>query len=162
MTLASIRILVVGGIVGIGIWVLAVIGALSVAHTIGAGEPSPSIQPLLAIGDDTTIEDPSTLPRYPGSARTEVRRERFGTEFVTRMAYVTADPADAVRTWYAGMAGDHGWEIRGADLLRGEWTLRLAADRRSATLEVSAIGDLTEIEIELVDAIWVRGSESGR
>ena len=157
------QLLIPLAVLGLGVWVLAIIGALSIAQAIGSGpsDPPPPDRLLLSAGDIAGA-DIRGLPRVEGSARSEYRQDSYDGLLLTEVEYLTDASVASVRRHYRDVFDREGWTIVDVELFRGEWTYTISAGDRKASLEIERIDGLTEIEVELDAPIFERGSFSDR
>ncbi|MGH2429586.1 MAG: hypothetical protein ACRDGV_12030 [Candidatus Limnocylindria bacterium] len=137
-------------VVGVGIWIFAVIGAFSVADTIAGDEANNPAPPVSLLPPGAELGGPDiSLPHPPDASRTDFWRELQGDLVITRAEYVVeADPA-AVRAHYSAILERDGWELLDPDLVRGEWTYVATAGQRRAAIGVEVEGRFTAITVEV-------------
>ena len=154
-----IGILVVGTI---GVWVLALIGLVSVVGAITAGPTPPPRQPLLdqSTSDVAGIEL-AGLRRYPGAVRTEYRTERFGDVMVSEVEYQSDAAAELIRAHYGAEFERAGWTAT-VERGHGEWAYTVMSGRRQLVVEIEHRDGMTEIEIELTAQSADRGRTTDR
>ena len=153
---ASLAILVVAvSVCGV------VVGAIAASRGIGAPSsspvavsttPSPTPAASMAL-TDVVGEDLARLPRYPDSVRSGfeiVREDHFR---LTATEYHADATVDDVRTFYQGVIVEHGWDRADINFERGEWTYVLVDGAIEALIEIEALGDGVEIDLQISEPI---------
>lgn len=122
--------------------------------------PNPSPSPMDVTGGEILLptidaegDDFATLPRYPGSVRTQYVAERRGPFRTVDQEYLVAAPLDEVRAFYRAAFHNHGWVVADLGFEFGEWVYVLVDGQREAVVELEARGSVTEIELELSEPV---------
>jgi hypothetical protein len=139
------------GLAAIAVWAFAVIGAISVAQTVGVGQPDPTPPArLLQPSGDIPGADVAGLPRYAGSTRSEYRQEADGASVYTEVEYVTDAGVERVRNHFVD-AFERTWTVLDVSLSRREWVYVIRNGQREANVEIDRVEGVTEIEIEVTE-----------
>jgi hypothetical protein len=105
-----------------------------------------------------TGDDPSDLPRYPGSRLVEVDQGRSGDLTTLKLEYTTPARLDRVRRHYRSMLRHHGWFVGDVEFDHDGWEIEANKGKREASIELKREGNRTEVEIEVS---WPSGDRSG-
>ena len=117
------------------------------ATTVEESTPPPT-QPEVPEEDVPGAEVPG-LDRYPGSVRTEYRREHIRDLIVTEAEYMAAADVDAVREFYRELFHKDGWSVGDLGFFQGEWVFFVIRGDHEAIVEITDQGETVEIELEL-------------
>ena len=118
------------------------------AITTEAPLPPPTAELDMPQEDVPGAELPG-LPRYPGSVRTEYRREKVGDLIVTEAEYLIGGDADPVREFYRNVFRRNAWSVGDLGFSRGEWVFFVIRKEREALIEIEKREKVVEIELEL-------------
>lgn len=118
------------------------------AETFEEPSPPPAVEPVVPSEDVPGAEIPG-LTRYPGSVRTEYRRERIRGLLVTEAEYMVAGEIDPVREFYRELFQREGWSVGDLGFSNGEWVFFVIRGDQEAIVEIQDLGDAGEIELEL-------------
>lgn len=121
------------------------------AGTVEEVSPPPAVNPTVPSEDVPGAEVPS-LARYPGSVRTEYRRERMSDLVVTEAEYIVAGEVEPVREFYRELFQREGWSVGDLGFFQGEWVFFVIRGDQEAIVEIQDLGDAGEIEIELSES----------
>jgi hypothetical protein len=123
-----------------------------------SSSPAPTDEPVAA---DVRGSDLADLPRFPGSVRTDFRRERQGSTEVSAIVYSSADAElDDVRAFYRRIFRERAWELIELDFSNGEWIFLVERKGRVALVEIEDHRRRIIIEIELERPIAARAPSS--
>lgn len=148
--------------VGTFVWVMAIVGVISVVRAINPDASTPARSDALLPAADVSGADVAGLPRYDGSTRSEYRRMPYGNLTITEVEYVSDAGVGAIRRHYREAFDREGWSVQATGFVRGEWTYTIDHGDRAATVEIERVGGLTEVEIELSEPLQERDSLSDR
>ena len=110
--------------------------------------PSPPAE-VVVPPEDVPGAELAGLPRYPGSVRTEYRREDVGDLIVTEAEYLTTGDDEPVREFYRDVFRREDWSVGDLGFSRGEWVFFVIHEEREALIEIEERGKVVEIELEL-------------
>ena len=158
-----LRLLVLGALAGAAIWVLAGIGLVTVATSIGTSEAEPEGigQPLIPRSDVTGL-DIHDLPRHPDASRIDYRFDAFARLTLTEIGYVTDASASRVAAWHLETLDLNGWDVVEAAWRDGVWTADVEKDERQAAIRVAPSTAGTEIELRVIETPIPRGDPPAR
>ncbi len=108
----------------------------------------PPTEPEVPAEDAPGAEVPG-LDRYPGSVRTEYRREHIRDLIVTEAEYMVDDDVEAVREFYRELFHRDGWSVGDLGFFQGEWVFFVIRGDHEAIVEITDLGETVEIELEL-------------
>lgn len=138
---------------GAVVWVLALLGALSVAGIIVPQE-SPAAAPVAESVQtmpvhDVPGDDIDSLPRPPTAVRVEFAEDVEAGQSVTEVEYIADLPVDSARNYYRSMFGRRGWAVESVTYRFGEWVYVVRSGTAEAVVEIEPSVDLVEVEVEL-------------
>jgi hypothetical protein len=116
--------------------------------------PTPSPTPAVVLpASDVAGEDIATLPRFPGSVRSdyEVALDERYRLLVTE--YLVDAPIDEVRAFYQGVIASQGWDRADIGFSDGEWSYSLVDGDSLALIEIEEAGGLVEIDLQISEPI---------
>jgi hypothetical protein len=148
--------------VGTFVWVMAIVGVISVVQAFNPDASKPARSDALLPVADISGADVAELPRYNGSTRSEFRRMPFGDLNVTEVEYISDATVGEIRRHYRDAFDREGWTVQTTGLERGEWTYTIDKGDRAVTVEIERVGGVTEVEIELSEPLQERDSLSDR
>lgn len=150
MALLLVAVLVGGVILGSAMAAFGPGGATSTASPT----PFPSTVPNAELpAADVEGEELASLPRYPGSVRTEYEISIDDRYRLTAVEYVADASIEMVRTFYQGAMDEHGWERADITYAAGEWTYVLVDGRTEALVELEEWNGLVEIDLQISEPI---------
>lgn len=143
----------------LGILAVAIlVGGFSAGRLIGqlAGaersiEPTPSASawPAELPTEDEPGNEIAGLPRYPGSIRTDYRRQVSPERILISATYAMRASSNDVRAFYVDAFHSEGWEIVDLGFSRGTWSFVLERELRQASVEIADLGELVEARFEV-------------
>jgi hypothetical protein len=144
MAIVGIAILVGGFSAG------RLIGQLAAVPPEPQASPSASLEPIELPEVDRPGRDIARLPRYPGSVRIEYDRRVRAAAVVIRVAYAARAARSDVRSFYADVFRENGWEIVDLDFSGNTWSFDVEQGRLRATVELSSDDAVVRVRMELV------------
>lgn len=121
------------------------------AETVEESSP-PAVDPTIP-SEDVPGADVPGLARYPGSVRTEYRRERIRDLAVTEAEYMVAGEVKPVREFYRELFQREGWSVGDLGFYQGEWVFFVIRGEQEAMVEIEDLGEAGQIEIELSEPV---------
>lgn len=133
---------------------LTILGQEPIAMPTQSPTPSPTASARLPSAD-VAGEDLATLPRYPGSIRSdyEVAVDEAYRLIVTE--YLADAGIDEIRAFYQGVIAAHGWERADIGFSNGEWSYALVDGSLLALIEIEEANGLVEIDLQMSEPLAV-------
>lgn len=132
------------------------------APTTGAAPSQPQAAEVDAPSEDVPGAELPGLPRYPGSVRTEYRREDIGDFIVTEAEYLVAGDSEPAREFYRDVFRRENWSVGDFGFSRGEWVFFVIREEREALIEIEERGKVVEIELELSEPVPIPTEQEPR
>lgn len=112
------------------------------------------ILPLTLPVEDSAGTDLPSLPRYPGSIRTEWHEDVRAETREVDLEYLIRGSIDEVRTFYRGVFSRHDWQVIDVELAYGELRYILTDGTRDGVVELeSRAGGVVEIDLHLLEPL---------
>ncbi len=81
---------------------------------------------------------------------------------VTEVEYVAARPVAEVGEFYGSVFEQEGWTVTGESAVDGERTYSVELADRRASITLDPAGGSTEVRLELIEPVTVRGLTTDR
>jgi hypothetical protein len=157
LTLLLVAILLCGLLIGgtaalVAFPRAALFGGQQIASPTLSPAPSPTALATLP-ASEAPGEDLATLPRYPGSVRSDYEVALDDRYRLTVTEYLVAGDIQEVRAFYQGVITAHGWERADIGFSEGEWSYSLADGDTLALIEIEEAGGLVEIDLQISEPL---------
>ena len=157
-TLVGIILLCAALFVGLAVYLasprLTILGQEPAATPTESPTPSPTATARIPAAD-VAGEDLATLPRYPGSVRTDYEIAVDDQYRLIVIEYVAAAEFDDVRMFYQGVIAAQGWERADIGFTNGEWSWALVDGTVLALIEIEEANGLIEIDLQMSEPLAV-------
>jgi hypothetical protein len=130
----------------------ALFGGQPIASPTQSPGPSPTALATLP-ASDVPGEDLVTLPRYPGSVRSDYEVALDDRYRLIVTEYLAAAGVEEVRAFYQGVITAHGWERADIGFSGGEWSYSLVDGDTLALIEIEEAGGLVEIDLQISEPL---------
>ncbi len=145
--------LLLGGLVAVVAYPRpAILGGQPIAAPTQSPKPSPTAMAQLP-ASDVSGEDLGTLPRFPGSVRSDYEVALDDRYRLVVTEYLVDASMDEVRAFYQGVIAAHGWERADIGFTDGEWSYSLVDGDMLALIEIEEAGGLIEIDLQLSEPL---------
>jgi hypothetical protein len=132
----------------------ALFGGQQIASPTQSPGPSPTALATLP-ASDAPGEDLVTLPRYPGSVRSDYEVALDDTYRLIVTEYLASAGIEEVRAFYQGVITAHGWERADIGFSEGEWSYSLVDGNTLALIEIEEARGLVEIDLQISEPLAV-------